>query len=168
MPGDYATIQGAIDAVTTLDGDIIDPSGTLSGGSHSGKDAGILKRKREVKSVPTASSGSTILTNSVAAREIFADNKKAIGQAYNVGFGGKTTLNELYDILRNLLTPYNEKIAKLQPVYGPDRPGDIKESLASIDKARQLLGYNPEYDIKSGLEKAIDWYVNYFRTLEIK
>ena len=101
-------------------------------------------------------------------RGLLADNEKAIGQAYNVGFGGKTTLNELYDILRNLLTPYNEEIAKLQPVYGPDRPGDIKESLASIDKARQLLGYNPEYDIKSGLEKAIDWYVGYFRALEKK
>jgi len=101
-------------------------------------------------------------------RGLLTDNKKAINQAYNVGFGGKTTLNELYEILKNLLTPYNEEIAKLQPIYGPDRSGDIKESLANIDKARQLLGYNPEYDINCGLQKAIDWYVNYFRSLEKK
>ncbi len=77
---------------------------------------------------------------------------------YNIAFGGNTTLNELFTILRDNLTKYDPKIEKLDPVYGPKRPGDIPHSLASIEKARELLGYQPQYDAQAGFAKACEWY----------
>jgi len=80
---------------------------------------------------------------------------EACGTAYNVAFGGNTTLNQLYEQLKKLLN------SDIQPVYGPFRNGDIMHSLADISKARKLLKYDPQFDIDKGLALAIDWYKEY-------
>ncbi len=78
--------------------------------------------------------------------------KEACGEAFNVAYGGRDYLIDIYYTLCELLG------IELEPVFGPDRPGDIKHSNADISKARTLLGYDPEYDFASGIRLAIEWY----------
>lgn len=80
--------------------------------------------------------------------------KEASGQAYNVAFGGRVSLNQLY---RKLAA---ELKSDLKPVYGPERAGDIKHSNADISKGRKLVGYDPEYSFERGIEETILWYKN--------
>ena len=77
---------------------------------------------------------------------------EAAGQAFNVAYGGREYLNDIYQALVDALGK------DIQPIYGPDRKGDIKHSNADISKAREMLGYDPEYDFQRGLNEAIDWY----------
>jgi UDP-N-acetylglucosamine 4-epimerase len=79
---------------------------------------------------------------------------------YNVAFGERNTLNDLIDCLKETLTVYDPKIKNIQIKYGPNRAGDIPHSLASIDKAKNLLNYNPQYSLKQGLQEAVKWYWN--------
>ena len=86
------------------------------------------------------------------------DNPDAIGQVYNTACGEQKSLKELAENLRSLLTSYNDEIAKVDIKFGPERLGDIPHSLASIEKAQKLLGYQPQFDVDKGLIEAIDWY----------
>jgi UDP-N-acetylglucosamine 4-epimerase len=79
---------------------------------------------------------------------------------YNVAFGERNTLNDLIDCLKESLTVYDPKIKDIQIKYGPNRAGDIPHSLASIDKAKNLLNYNPQYSLEQGLQEAVKWYWN--------
>ncbi len=79
-------------------------------------------------------------------------------EVFNVAFGGNTTLLELYDALRSNLAKFDPEIAKAKPIHGPNRQGDIPHSLASIEKGKSVLGYNPEFDARKGFEKACEWY----------
>ena len=74
------------------------------------------------------------------------------GQAFNVAYGGREYLIDIYNSLTKALG------VDIEPIYGPDRKGDIKHSNADISKARKLLCYDPDYDFESGLKEAIDWY----------
>lgn len=74
------------------------------------------------------------------------------GQAFNVAYGGREYLIDIYNSLTKALD------VDIEPIYGPDRKGDIKHSNADISKARKLLCYEPDYDFESGLKEAIDWY----------
>ncbi len=76
----------------------------------------------------------------------------AAGEAFNIAYGGREYLIDIYDHLCRALGK------KVEPHFGPDRAGDIKHSNADITKARELLGYDPEYDFESGIALAIDWY----------
>jgi UDP-N-acetylglucosamine 4-epimerase len=87
-----------------------------------------------------------------------ATNPQAINQLYNTAYGERTTLHELCNYLREFLSEYDPAIAGIRPTYGPNRAGDIPHSLASVDKAKRLLGYSPEYTMKSGLKEAVKWY----------
>ena len=77
---------------------------------------------------------------------------EASGQAFNIAYGGREYLNDIYKTLVEALGK------DIQPIYGPERPGDIRHSNADISQARRLLGYDPEYDFARGLREAIDWY----------
>jgi UDP-N-acetylglucosamine/UDP-N-acetylgalactosamine 4-epimerase len=77
---------------------------------------------------------------------------------YNVAFGHRTTLKEMTSELQTILARFDPQIADVAITYGSPRPGDIPHSLASIDKAKRLLNYNPEFDFKTGLEIATKWY----------
>ena len=78
--------------------------------------------------------------------------EEAYGEAFNVAYGGREYLNDIYDGLVEALG------VDIKPIYGPDRPGDIKHSNADISKAKRLLGYDPEWSFKRGIEAAIEWY----------
>ena len=77
---------------------------------------------------------------------------ESAGQAYNIAYGGREYLIDIYYSLTNALG------IDIKPNFGPDRKGDIKHSNAEISKAKRLLGYDPEYDFDRGLQEAIDWY----------
>lgn len=77
---------------------------------------------------------------------------EAAGQAYNIAYGGREYLIDIYHALTKALGK------DVEPVFGPDRKGDIKHSNADISRAKEMLGYAPEYDFASGLNEAIEWY----------
>ncbi|MCF8367418.1 MAG: SDR family oxidoreductase [Bacteroidales bacterium] len=85
---------------------------------------------------------------------------KVVFEVFNVAYGGNTTLNELYDALRSNLERFDDKLGKIDAIHGPERMGDIPHSLASVDKAKYVLGYNPPFDAKRGFEIACEWYYN--------
>ncbi|AOY60117.1 SDR family oxidoreductase [Desulfococcus multivorans] len=89
-------------------------------------------------------------------------NPNAVNQVYNVAFGERTTLNDLFHMIQNLVAKTRPEAATLQPVYRDFRPGDVRHSLADIGKARELLGYGPGFSVREGLEKAGGWYVGFF------
>ncbi len=77
---------------------------------------------------------------------------EASGEAFNVAYGGREYLIDIYYDLTKALGK------NIEPHFGPDRPGDIKHSNADISKAKRMLGYDPQYDFAKGLAEAIDWY----------
>ena len=85
-------------------------------------------------------------------------NSEAVNQIYNTAYGERTTLNMLASYLKEILGAFDPEILKIEPTHGPNRAGDIPHSLASIDKARRLLGYNPQFSMRQGLEQACQWY----------
>jgi UDP-N-acetylglucosamine 4-epimerase len=99
---------------------------------------------------------------------LFTENKAALNEVYNVAFGDSSTLNELYYELRANLSEYDPTIATLEPIYGPNRKGDIPHSLASIEKAKTLLGYDPKFSLKAGLKETVKWYWENVVSLDIK
>jgi UDP-N-acetylglucosamine 4-epimerase len=105
----------------------------------------------------------TYIENVIQANQLAAvtQNPNAINTVYNVAFGERTSLNELIDYLKEFLSQYDSSIKNVSIHYGPERLGDVPHSLACIDKAKDLLGYNPQFSVKLGLKEAIDWYWNY-------
>lgn len=89
---------------------------------------------------------------------ISTENEMALNQVYNVAFGERTTLNDLVRLLKRELGKFDEKIKEIEVIYGPNRKGDVPHSLASIGKAKNLLGYQPQYSMEQGLEQAVKWY----------
>jgi UDP-N-acetylglucosamine/UDP-N-acetyl-alpha-D-glucosaminouronate 4-epimerase len=85
-------------------------------------------------------------------------NPSAVNQVYNVAVGERTTLNELFRSLKQLLLPRHPHLADTRPVYEVERPGDVRHSHADIDKVRRLLEYEPTHRVKDGLQKALAWY----------
>lgn len=77
---------------------------------------------------------------------------EAAGEAYNIAYGGREYLNDIYHVLANALDK------KIEPHFGPDRAGDIKHSNADISKAKKLLGYEPDWSFQKGIDAAIEWY----------
>ncbi len=106
----------------------------------------------------------TYIKNVVEINELAAitENKESLNQVYNVAFGKNINLNSLLEILNKQLCKFDKSISVVRPKYGPERIGDIKDSLASIEKAKKHLNYNPKYSVEKGLEEAIDWYWKYF------
>ncbi|MBU8901352.1 MAG: SDR family oxidoreductase [Victivallales bacterium] len=104
----------------------------------------------------------TYIKNVVQANQLAAlvTDPKAINTVYNIAYGECTTLNELYAELQHNLAEFDPEIANINSVHGSERAGDIPHSLACIDKARNLLGYDPQYNLDDGLKEAIEWYFN--------
>lgn len=85
---------------------------------------------------------------------------EAVNQIYNTAYGERTTLNQLVEYLKEYLSQYDAEIANVVPTHGPNRVGDIPHSLACVDKAKRLLGYDPQFSMKQGLKEACGWYWN--------
>ena len=96
-----------------------------------------------------------ILMNLLA---LTVENEEAINQVYNTAFGERTTLNDLVKYLKEYLSEFDPEISKVKVVYGDYRKGDVPHSLASIEKAKTLLNYNPKFSMKEGLREAVKWY----------
>ncbi|MDO5483333.1 MAG: LPS biosynthesis protein WbpP, partial [Desulfovibrionaceae bacterium] len=79
-------------------------------------------------------------------------------KVYNVAFGQRTTLNELYALIRDEVVRHKAEAGQARPVYREFRAGDVRHSLADISRARTLLGYAPAVDVRQGLRLAGDWY----------
>ena len=102
----------------------------------------------------------TYIDNVIQMNElaITTTNSEAINTVYNTAYGDRNTLNNLVDYLKKFLSQYDPKIANVAVEYGPNRVGDIPHSLASIEKAKTLLGYNPQFSMEEGLKEAVKWY----------
>jgi UDP-N-acetylglucosamine 4-epimerase len=102
----------------------------------------------------------TYVDNVIQANQLAASvtSQEACNTVYNIAFGERTTLNQLVDYIREALSDFDPEIAGVKIEYGPERTGDIPHSLAAIDKAREKLGYQPQFDVRSGLKNAIEWY----------
>lgn len=85
-------------------------------------------------------------------------NKEAINQIYNVAVGGRTTLNELFALIRDSLEKYSPQVKTVNPVYSAFRPGDVRHSQADISKATKLFGYAPTHDVQKGMEETVRWF----------
>ncbi len=88
---------------------------------------------------------------------------ESVNQIYNTACGSQTTLNQLLTYMKEFLSDYDSAISDIEPIYGPVRAGDIPHSLASIDKASQLLGYKSMVDVRNGLREAVKYYVEIFK-----
>ena len=91
-------------------------------------------------------------------RAMLTENEEATNTVYNTAVGDRTTLNDLVKYLREYLSEYDADIANVEAIHGPNRIGDIPHSLASIEKAKTLLGYEPTHTIDKGLKEAVKWY----------
>lgn len=89
---------------------------------------------------------------------LVSENKEAVNQVYNTAVGDRTTIKDMAELLRKFLSAYDEKIAKVEILNGPNRLGDVPHSLASIEKAQKNLGYQPTHKFAEGLKEAVDWY----------
>jgi UDP-N-acetylglucosamine 4-epimerase len=107
----------------------------------------------------------TYISNVVHANECaaLAENREAVNTVYNIAYGSRISLNDLYSLLTENLSKFKKEIKDIKPDFVSERKGDIKDSLASIEKAKTLLGYRPDCDVKNGLERSIDWYVKNLR-----
>ncbi|QLB22229.1 Vi polysaccharide biosynthesis protein VipB/TviC [Pasteurella skyensis] len=91
-------------------------------------------------------------------RAMLSENKDAVNTIYNTAVGDRTTIKQMAELLKEYLSEFDSKIADVEIKYGPNRAGDIPHSLASIDKAKELLDYQPTHEFAKGLKEAVAWY----------
>jgi UDP-N-acetylglucosamine 4-epimerase len=102
----------------------------------------------------------TYIDNVLQANHLaaLAQDNSAVNQVYNVAHGERTNLNELFELVKKLIGNFDREVLDIKPVYGSNRAGDIPHSLASIEKAKKLLGYQPTHTVSEGMSEAISWY----------
>lgn len=101
------------------------------------------------------------ITNVVQANILAALSRdgRAVNRVYNIAYGERTTLNELFVLIRKCLSSTIPGVSGIEPVRGPERKGDVRHSLADISRAVEVLGYRPEYDVEAGMDQTIQWYL---------
>jgi len=102
----------------------------------------------------------TYIDNVIQANllSLVTTNENAINTVYNVAYGDRNTLNDLMSYLKEYISEFDSNISKVEVIYGPNRAGDIPHSHASINKAKALLNYNPQFSLQKGLKEAVSWY----------
>lgn len=102
----------------------------------------------------------TYIDNVIQMNELamLTQNEAAINTVYNTAVGDQISLNEMVGLLKEYLAAFDPEIAQVEITYGPHRKGDIPHSKASIEKAKQLLNYQPNYPFAAGLKEAVNWY----------
>jgi len=93
-----------------------------------------------------------------ASQGTHIETSPVVMDVFNVAYGGNTTLFQLFDALRSNLAKHDPAIAHVDVTIGSKRAGDIPHSLASVDKAKKVLGYNPQFSAPQGFEAACQWY----------
>lgn len=104
----------------------------------------------------------TYIDNVIQAnvKAMLVEDVEAMNQVYNVAYGERTDLNQLVNALKDSLNKFDPDIKDVSVTYGPERAGDVPHSLASIEKAKNLLDYKPEFNLEKGLQEAVNWYWN--------
>jgi UDP-N-acetylglucosamine 4-epimerase len=102
----------------------------------------------------------TYIDNVIQMNELAltTQNPLAVNTVYNTAYGDRTTLNDMVFYLKKYLSEKDSSIASIDCIYGSNRAGDIPHSLASIEKAKELLNYNPKFSFQDGLKEAVNWY----------
>ena len=102
----------------------------------------------------------TYIDNVIQANllSLVTTNEKAINKVYNVAYGDRVTLNDLMESLKEYLSEFDTEILKIKVIHGPNRIGDVPHSNASIEKAKTLLEYHPQFSFQKGLKVAVKWY----------
>jgi UDP-N-acetylglucosamine/UDP-N-acetylgalactosamine 4-epimerase len=169
----YASVYGALHAMGTIGlryfnvfGPRQDPEGAYAAVIPKWVAAMIRGDAVRVNGTGEISRDFCHVANVVQANLLAAtvESKPALNQAYNVAAGRRTTLLELFELLRDGLAPRHKHLAALEPEHGPFRPGDVMHSLADIEKARRLLGYEPTHTIERGLSESLAWYEKNLKT----
>ena len=103
----------------------------------------------------------TFVENVVQANllAVFVEDPDVLNTVYNVAYGEQTTLNQLVQYLKKYLSLTDPSVSDIKVIHGPNREGDIPHSLASIEKAKKNLGYDPEFNFSEGLRLAVEWYI---------
>lgn len=96
--------------------------------------------------------------NAVQANLLAATREGAAGAIYNVGCGGRTTLTELFEAIRDLVGEHSPRARAIEPDYRDPRAGDVPHSQAAIDKAAAELGYEPTHQVREGLRETVAWF----------
>jgi UDP-N-acetylglucosamine/UDP-N-acetylgalactosamine 4-epimerase len=104
----------------------------------------------------------TYIDNVIKMNQLAAlsKNSEALGQVFNCACGSSTSLNELFEVLRNELSQFDSRIKEIEVNYGPERKGDIRDSLANITKATKLLDYEGIINFEQGIKDCVQWYWN--------
>lgn len=104
----------------------------------------------------------TYIDNVIQMNELAlnTENPLAVNTVYNTAFGDRTNLNAMTTLLKEYLSDFDADIANVPIIHGSQRAGDIPHSLASIEKAKTLLAYNPQFSFADGLKEAVNWYWN--------
>ncbi|MFH2094487.1 MAG: SDR family oxidoreductase [Bacteroidota bacterium] len=104
----------------------------------------------------------TYIENVIIANQLAAmtENEEALNKVYNIACGEQINLNKLFLTLRDKLTITNPEIGKIEPVFGNPRIGDVMHSLASIEKAKKYLDYQPVTEVREGLKYTVEWFVS--------
>lgn len=100
------------------------------------------------------------IENTVQANILAATTKdpNAVNKVYNVAFGERTTLNELFSMIQQELSATDSSISKIKVQYGPERKGDVRHSLANISRVKDFLGYAPAFSVQEGMKRTVQWY----------
>ena len=104
----------------------------------------------------------TYVDNAVEANLLaLSAGPRAVNGCYNVACGARTTLNELFVLLREILSEYDPAVAGIEAVHGEPRSGDIPHSLADLSLVSESLGYRPKWQVRSGLRESVKWYCSH-------
>ena len=104
----------------------------------------------------------TCIDNVIQANHLAAmvTHKEALNQIYNIAHGERTSLNDLFGMIRSFSAEYDRSVERIEPIHGPERDGDIPHSQASIEKAKRFLGYSPVQNVETGLKEVVKWFWN--------
>ena len=102
----------------------------------------------------------TYVENVVQVNHLAAcvDDISALNNVYNVAQGERTTVKQLFYMIREMVSQFDIKTANIEPLFEPPRAGDIPHSLASVEKTKRALGYRPTHNVYQGLSEAVEWY----------
>ena len=100
-------------------------------------------------------------------RAMLTENPAAVNTVYNTAVGDRTTIKDMAELLKQYLSEYDPAIRALEILHGPVRAGDVPHSKASIEKAKELLGYEPSHTFAQGLKEAVHWYWKNLKGQEI-
>ena len=135
----------------------------INGDGEYSRDFTYIDNVIQANELAAVTSKDTLLERLKKYDQSIPKDSNVLYEVFNVAFGQRLTLNNLFLQLRNELSKLDPEISKINPIYGPKRLGDVPHSLAAIEKANAILNYIPKVDPKEGFARATKWYYEYFK-----